>query len=118
MSNITDFPKPRDLIAKMKGPENTGCAVIIDGRVIPNMAMYDRGDEIEFVLDRRLSLSFPRDQAWNAAYFAAAAMAIGAGFAHFTGQHFTQREYTPKAFCLSEDDGSGDPMPPGWKPPT
>jgi hypothetical protein len=78
MSNVTDFP-PRDLIAEMKGPENNGCAVIIQGRCIPNMAMYDRGDEIEFVLDHRVSFSFPRAQAWDAAAFALAAMAHGAG---------------------------------------
>ena len=90
--NITHLPPKRDLIAEMTGPQNSGNAVIIDGRRIPNCIMYDRGDEIEFVLDHRLGFSFPRDQAWNAAAFAFAAMAIGAGFAascdDITEDHF------------------------------
>lgn len=105
MSNVTDFPTEpkRDLIAEMKGPPTGGNAVILEGRVIPNMMMFDRGDEIEFVLENRLAYGFPRDQAWNAASFAAAAMAIGAGFPHHSGgKHFTQREFAPRAMQLGE----------------
>jgi hypothetical protein len=94
--NVTNFPKEptRDLIAEMKGPQSSGNAVIIEGRLIPNLVMFDRGHEIEFVLDHRLAFGFPRDQAWNAAAFAASAMAIGAGFPHYSGgKHFTQREF-------------------------
>ena len=79
--NVTELPR-RDLIAEMKGPENMGNAVIIDGRVIPNMTMYDRRpgrDEIEFCLDNRVMFGFPAKYAWDAAAFAFAAMAVGAG---------------------------------------
>ncbi len=84
MSNVTDFPSEpkRDLIAEMKGPENLGNAVILDGRVVPNMTMYDRRpgrDEIEFSLADRVMFGFPAAQAWDAAAFAFAAMAVGAG---------------------------------------
>lgn len=81
MDNVTNFPTEpkRDLIAEMKGPENNGYSVFMNGRCVPNLAMYDRGDEIEFVLDHRLSVSFPRDCAWNAVAFAFGAMALGAG---------------------------------------
>lgn len=81
MTNVTDFPSApqRDLIAEMKGPENNGHSVIIHGRCVPNLVMYDRGDEIEFILDHRLSVSFSREQAWNAVAFAFGAMALGAG---------------------------------------
>jgi hypothetical protein len=104
MSNVTDFPTEpkRDLIAEMKGPETGGNAVIMEGRVIPHVMMFDRGDEIEFVLDNRLGFGFPRDMAHQAAAFAAAAMAIGAGFPHYSGKHFTQREYAPTAVCLGD----------------
>ena len=67
--NVTQLPR-RDLIAEMTGPQNSGNAVVIDGRCIPNLVMHDRGNEIEFVLDHRLAFGFPRDQAWNAAAFA------------------------------------------------
>lgn len=101
MINVTDFPK-RDLIAEMTGPVNTGCSVMIDGRVIPNLVMYDKGDEIEFVLDHRLAFIFPRDVAWLAASFAFSAMAFGAGFAGPSAMHFTQRAFAPQAMALGE----------------
>lgn len=105
MSNVTDFPSEpkRDLIAEMKGPETGGNAVILEGKLIPNVMMFDRGEEIEFVLDNRLAFGFPRDQAWNAAAFAAAAMAIGAGFPHYSGgKHASQRDFAPSVACLGE----------------
>jgi hypothetical protein len=77
-NNITEFPH-RDLIAEMKGPENVGNCVRVNGREIPKLAMFDHGDEIEFILDHRVSYGFPRAQAWDAAAFALAAMAVGAG---------------------------------------
>ena len=103
MTNVTDFPTPekRDLIAEMKGPKTGGNAVILEGKLIPNVMMFDRGDEIDFVLENRLAFSFPRDQAWNAMAFAATAMAIGAGFPHYSGgKHFTQREFAPQCMQL------------------
>jgi len=81
MSNVTELPR-RDLIEEMKGPENIGCAVILEGRVVPHLTMYDRRpgrDEIEFGLGNRVMFGFPAAQAWDAAAFAFAAMAVGAG---------------------------------------
>lgn len=103
MDNVTEFPTEpkRDLIEEMTGPPTGGNAVILEGRVIPNMMMFDRGHEIEFVLENRLAFGFSREEAYNAAAFAAAAMAIGAGFPHFSGgKHFTQREFATQAVKL------------------
>lgn len=102
MNSITDFPKPRDLIAEMAGPqerENT-CAVILDGRHIPNMKMRDQGDVIEFVLDDRLAFQIPREVAYTAAQFAACAMAIGAGYPHFSATHSSQRPFATQVAAL------------------
>lgn len=99
MDNVTEFPR-RDLIAEMTGPKQSGHSIVIDGRVVPNMVMHDRGDVIEFVLDGRMSFDFPRDIAWLAASFAFTAMAIGAGFAHPAHQHFTQRAFAPEVIGL------------------
>ena len=63
----------------MMGQENNGHSLVMEGRLVPGVAVYDRGDEIEFVIDHRMSVTFPRDQAWNAARFAFGAMAFGAG---------------------------------------
>lgn len=76
--NITTLPR-RDLIAEMTGPANLGSCLIMEGREVPGVAIFDRGDEIEFVVDHRVSFAFPKAQAWNAAAFAFAAMAFGAG---------------------------------------
>ena len=78
--NVTHLPQ-RDLIAEMKGSDRLGNDVILEGRVVPKMVMYvrDGRDEIEFCLDGRVMFGFPRAQAWDAAAFAFAAMAVGAG---------------------------------------
>lgn len=104
MSNVTDFPTEpkRDLIKEMTGPENSGCSVIIDGRLMPHVAMHDRGDEIEFIIDHRLGFGFPREIAYQAASFAFAAMAIAAGFRHPSGLHNTQHPYAGECINLGE----------------
>jgi hypothetical protein len=78
MSNIASFP-PRDLIAEMKGSDLIGSAVRVSGYEVPGIAMFDHGDEIEFIIDHRVAFGFTREQAWNALAFAFAAMAFGAG---------------------------------------
>lgn len=98
-SKIIDLPT-RDLIGEMTGPQRFGNEVIIGNRVVPNMHMRDCVNEIEFVLDGRLCFAFPRDIAYQAADFAFSAMAIGAGFAHPSAMHFTQRQYTPEIVHL------------------
>lgn len=79
--NVTELPA-RDLIAEMTGPENLGCCVTLQGRRVPNMTMYDRRparDEIEFCVGDRVMFGFPAKYARDAAEFAFAAMAVGAG---------------------------------------
>jgi hypothetical protein len=79
--NVTELPR-RDLIDEMSGPDRLGCDVTLEGRVVPKLVMFDRRpgrDEIEFCLDGRVMFGFPAAQAWDAAAFAFAAMAVGAG---------------------------------------
>ena len=79
--NVTHLPR-RDLIAEITGPARLGNDVILEGRVVPGLVMYDRRpnrDEIEFCLDGRVMFGFPSAYAWDAAAFAFAAMAVGAG---------------------------------------
>lgn len=79
--NVTELPR-RDLIAEITGHDRLGNDVILEGRCVPNLVMYDRRpgrDEIEFCLDGRVMFGFPSAYAWDAAAFAFAAMAVGAG---------------------------------------
>ena len=100
MSNVTEFPKQADAIAAMFGPETPGNSLVIDGRLIPGIRVHDRGPQVEFILDGRFSFSFPRDQALQAASFAAAALAIGSGYSHI-GATNKDRPFAPELIGLS-----------------
>lgn len=97
--NVTKMPH-RDLIWEMTGPERLGVDVILHGRHVPNLTMFIREDrdEIEFCLDNRVMFGFPRAQAWDAAAFAFAAMAVGAGCDPL---NFEPRAFARKASSLS-----------------
>jgi hypothetical protein len=104
--NVTQLPR-RDLIAEITGPARLGHDVILEGRLVPNLVMYDRRpnrDEIEFCLDGRVMFGFPAAYAWNAAAFAFAAMAVGAGHDPL---NFEPRPFAKKVVRLG-DDGSTD----------
>ncbi len=100
MSNVTELPT-KDVIAGMLGPERSGHSVIVAGRLIRGMVAYDRGAEIEFVLDGRFSYSFPRAIALLAASFAAQAMAIGSGYSHL-GAATKDRPFAPEVIAMTE----------------
>lgn len=86
------------------GPEVSGHSVFWEGRRVPNLVAYDRGDRIEFVLDGRMSWEFPRTQAFNALSFMANAMAIGAGYPCFAADH-KMEAFASKVVCLGFDEG-------------
>ena len=100
--NVTELPR-RDLIAEMKGPDRVGNGVILDGRLVPNLVMYDRRparDEIEFCIGGRVMFGFPSAQAWDAAAFAFAAMAVGAGCDPL---NYEPRPFAMKVVSLGKD---------------
>lgn len=101
--SVTSFPPKRDLIAEMTGPERLGHEVTLHGRLVPNMVMYDRRparDEIEFSLDGRVMFGFPAAYAWDAAAFAFAAMAVGAGHDPL---NFDPSPFSKKVVSLGDD---------------
>jgi hypothetical protein len=107
MSNVTDLPNKKDPIKDLTGCVQPGTSVFVEGRVVPNMTMIDRGEDIEFILDHRLAFIFPRDIAPHAACFAAHAMAIGAGHPSLSSPHGSSLPYgTPVRGIsgLAEDD--------------
>lgn len=103
--NITKLPDPMEkIISGMTGPQRGGSDVIIDGRRIPGLAMYDRGKEIEFILDGRYSFTFPRDWAYLAASFASASMAIGAGHPSASAPHKSTMAFAPQCVDIATFD--------------
>ena len=91
---VVNFPEqegPPDI----RGPERGGRDVLIEGRIVPRLHMYEYPSYVEFILDGRLSYTFPKEIAHHAAHFAATAMAIGAGYSFFHGTT-TDRPFAPE----------------------
>jgi hypothetical protein len=61
------------------GPFTEYC-VVVEGRDIPGLTGYPDGDKIALVVDRRFSASFAPEDAHQAAWLIAQALAIGAGY--------------------------------------
>lgn len=102
MTEIVDFPT-RDLIKEMTGPATPGCAVIIEGFVIPHIMMVDCGETIEFIVDNRICFPFPREHAYQAANFAAVAMSVAAGHNYMGEPHNLTKPFAGKAVRLDMD---------------
>lgn len=71
-------PKQPDLLV---GPFQEW-RVQVDGRIIPRLTGFRDGDKIALVVDRRFSASFLEDDARQAAWLIAQAMAIGEGYSY------------------------------------
>lgn len=81
MSNVVPMPpapKQPDLLV---GPFEEW-RVQVDGRIIPRLTGRYEGDRIALVVDHRFSASFSKEDAYQAAWLIAQAMAIGEGYSH------------------------------------
>lgn len=81
------------------GPELSGNAVIVEGRVIPGLTCRDLGEYIDLILDRRFSITIPKAQSGQVAWLVAHALAIGAGYPSFNAE-MENRPFAPKAMML------------------
>ncbi len=100
MNNVIDGPK-RQEVPNVVGPHRQGFEVVVDGRHIPNMYCYDRGLEIEFIIDGRFSFTFPKQWGYLASKMAAEAMAIGAGYSNMTAEN-KDRPFAAEVFEIKE----------------
>lgn len=101
--NITKLPdRIAQVIDDMTGPDQKGSDVIIDGRLVPDLSMRNHGDEIEFILDRRYSFTFPKEWAYLAASFAFHAMAIGAGHPSPGSPHKSTKHFATPCINVAE----------------
>lgn len=83
--NVTHLPeKPKAEL--LIGPFE-GYRVVVEGRIVPNLTAFDDksfGDGISLVVDHRFSIWVERERAVDVAWLVAQAMAIGAGYPHFS----------------------------------
>lgn len=82
MADLIQFPPSGGPPASVIGPARTGNAVVVDGRIIPALHCYDRGEKIELILDRRFSLTIPKEHAYETAWMIANALAVSQGYSY------------------------------------
>ncbi len=80
------------------GPELSGHSVIVDGRLVPRLRAYDRGNTIDFILDGRFSYEVPTELSDLFASAIGNAMAIGAGWPCLAADQ--QAPFAPRVFEL------------------
>lgn len=97
--NVTQLPK-REPLDPLVGPFEYH-KVVVEGRAIPGLSGYRDGDLTALVLDNRLSISVPPELAHQVAWFAANALAIGAGYSHL-GAESKDRPFAPQCIELGE----------------
>ena len=102
MSTVTEFPKKtQDPVNEMKGAARFGDEIIVDGHLVPNMWMVDRGETVELVFDGPVIYCMPRELFPLVASACAKAMAVGAGHSHVSSEHAVTKAYGPKAHMIT-----------------
>lgn len=81
MSNVVNLPPAPKRPELLVGPFKEW-RVQVDGRIIPRLTGHKDGDKIALVVDGRFSASFAEDDAHQAAWLIAQAMAISEGYPH------------------------------------
>jgi hypothetical protein len=100
-------PQPPDLLI---GPFEEW-RVIVEGRIIPKLTGYHDGDKIGLVLDHRFSASFAPDDARQAAWLIANALAIGEGYSHL-GALTKEQPFAPIGAQISAAPAPASPPTP------
>lgn len=77
----------------------------VDGRIIPRLTGYREGDKIVLVVDDRFSASFSEDDARQAAWLIAQAMAVSEGYPHM-GATSKEQPFAPQGMQIG-----GEPTP-------
>jgi hypothetical protein len=93
MTNIVQMPPPPKQADLLIGPFQEW-RVQVEGRIIPRLTGFKDGDKIALVVDGRWSASFTEDDARQAAWLIANALAVGEGYAHL-GAMNKDRAFAP-----------------------
>jgi len=102
MNNVIQMPPAEKQPELLVGPFQQW-RVQVDGRIIPRMTGYYDGDKIALVVDGRFSASFSKEEAYQAAWLIAQAMAIGEGYAHL-GAANKERPFAPQGMGIEAGD--------------
>lgn len=97
--NVTSFPAAKPL-EFMIGPFSEW-RVQIEERIIPRLTAFKDGDKIGLVIDNRFSHSFAKEDAYQAAWLLAQALAIGGGYTHL-GAESKEQPFAPIGMGISQ----------------
>lgn len=98
-NNVTQFPPPPDPPPLLIGPFQT-YHVVVDGRIIPRLTGWTKGDKTWLCVDRRFGGGFSTEEdARQAAYLIANAMAVAEGYA-WVGAENKDRCFAPKSMQI------------------
>lgn len=100
--NITPIRDPKIGVVDF-GVRIPGYTAIVEGREIPGIMVFERGDKITVNLDRRFSIDVPREVSGSICWMIAQALAIGSGYPHI-GAESKVRPFAPKVV-----GGDGNP---------
>lgn len=87
-----------DLPELLCGPFET-YQVIVEGRAIPRLSGFYEGDKIWLVVDGRFGAVFAPDDARQAAWLLANALAVGGGYTHLAAPNKDQ-PFAPLSFGI------------------
>lgn len=79
--NVTSLYDPEAGVVNF-GVRIPGYTAVVEGREIPGMMVFERGDQITVNLDRRFSIDVPRELSGCICWMIANALAIGEGYSH------------------------------------
>jgi hypothetical protein len=80
--NVVKMPQPPEPPELLVGPFKEW-RVRVDGRMIPKLTgSHEENGRVFLVVDNRYGASFAKEDAYQAAWLIAQAMAIGAGYPH------------------------------------
>lgn len=98
---VIKFPEPPKPLPLLEGPFQVW-RVVVEGRFIPRLTGYHDGEgRIALVVDNRFSATFAEEDARQAAWLIAQALAIGAGFTHLGGSRGDNTPFAPGAMRFS-----------------
>lgn len=100
MDNVVQLPPQSKAPDLLVGPFQEW-RVQVDGRIIPRLTGFHDGDKIALVVDGRFSASFTEDDARQAAWLIAQAMAVGEGYPHL-GADSKKQPFAPLGMGLGE----------------
>lgn len=95
---ISEVPVQR-LKELLSGPQIIGSHPVVEGREIRQLRVYEEGDQINIILDNRLSIAVPEQLAVSVCWLIANALAIGAGYSHM-GAESKDHPFAPKVVGL------------------